>query len=435
MLGAGYRPISWLGYVGETDLFVAEREGREVLVKHLSRTHRRFDALRRQMLEEGRLAAELHHHNLVAFRAAHDTRTGLSLVFDHPGGVNVAQLTDRLGERGEAVPFDVAVHITLEAARATARVRARTNVPVRSLQPEHVLVTDRGIVMLATHRLGLIRLAVVQEESRDPDVFELGRLLFTMLVGEAPRADVPPTLSILAEEEVPDELVTIVRRATYGHDYDDVERVVADLEAWQKGGRRSVEARQIATLFWENGLLSEDVVRLLPPPSDGAGAIEAASLLPPPPVSNEFEDGPRTIAQSEWEAAMPPARLIAGAVRVTPVPQLRARTPRHASDVTALIRRRRRSGGGPPPVPTRIVVIEERALDGQVEALFDEQPPSFPLDPRDLISDLDEADVAVRPTRWWFLLGIIAFVIAGAITIGVVANTAPPKLVGTQIVD
>lgn len=423
ILGAGYAPVSWQGTVGEADIYVAERDGREVLVKHLAHNRPRYEVLRRQLLEEGKLASELKHDNLLGFRAAIESRTGVSLVFDHPGGINVARLTDVLRGRGEAVPFDVAMHITLEAARATDRVRFRTGVPVRSLAPEHVIITDRGVVMLATHQLGLIRLAVVQDEPTDPDLFALGRLFVTMLVGEKPKGKAL-LLAELAEEGVPAELVDIVLRATSPNGYVDVGEMIVDL---QRQGRR-MTSHHLARLFWENGLFSEDVVRILPPP-DIQDAITTEDFVP---IAADFDQEPTMRERSTTRrrsrrfssiSFVPPGELeIAVRASTEPDgsesctrPEIVLPTP------TPYIR------PGPYDRPPH-----ERSLGSQVRGLFDEQPPSIDVTPNDVIHDLDEP-APLRRRPWW-MLGIVAFVLALAVVVAVSPPPAPKtKLVGTKV--
>jgi serine/threonine-protein kinase len=206
-LGGRYRLVAPLGHGGTSVVWQArdERLGREVAVKLLAPRLAGDAALARRLRTEARIAARLHHPHVVAVYDAGE--------FSPPDGQPVPYVVLELVEGrplsevlqdGPLLPAD-GLRVAAQVAAALAAAHAR-GIVHRDVKPENVILTDTGAKLVD---FGIS--ATIGEADLDPDgnllctpaylaperlrggpvraacdVYGLGLLLYTSLVGEPP---------------------------------------------------------------------------------------------------------------------------------------------------------------------------------------------------------------------------------------------------------
>src|SRR5262245_11586128 len=206
-----------LGVGGMAEVFEAFRHGphgfrKRVALKRIL-PHAAADPTYVSMfIDEAALVAQLEHPNIVqVFDFGEDGRE-LYLAMELVEGTSVGRMLRIVAARGDAVPLDVALHVTLQGARALAyahRTRDTGGLPLeivhRDVSPGNLLLTRHGHVKLADFGIARTQRAERHTDARNlrgkigymspeqvngspltpkSDVFTLGIDLAEMLLGE-----------------------------------------------------------------------------------------------------------------------------------------------------------------------------------------------------------------------------------------------------------
>jgi len=146
---------------GMAEVFVARREGahgfvKRVALKRILPQYLKDPDFISMFINEARLAAHLEHPNIVQVFDFGEQDHELYLAMELIVGSNVNRLLRGVANREEAVPLDVALHITSQTARALAyahRARDAEGAPLgivhRDVSPANVLLTGTGHVKLS----------------------------------------------------------------------------------------------------------------------------------------------------------------------------------------------------------------------------------------------------------------------------------------------
>jgi serine/threonine protein kinase len=269
---AGFIPVSSIGTLGATELYLGERPSplgtRHVLLKHLPRVRRGYLALREHMIEEGRVADRLSHPNFVAFVDADEDESGFTLAYEAPRGPDLAHVVSDLAARSDALPFELIAHIVKDLARAVSYAHHEHALVLRGLCAENIVVTRDGRIEIATHRLELGNPDREPDYDESPhlapecaargdygiasDVYALGILMFTLLMGRPPAAGIDVPLEELFDEQVPERLIEVVTRSVLRNKaerYRDAVRLAAALESWLSSKKITVDDEVMASFF------------------------------------------------------------------------------------------------------------------------------------------------------------------------------------------
>ncbi|MCX5747493.1 MAG: serine/threonine-protein kinase, partial [Proteobacteria bacterium] len=248
-----YRIVQRIGRGGMAEVLEAVAVGehgfeRRVAIKRLlAPTDADADAAMyaRMFLDEARIAARLHHANIVAV-LDYGIADGLPFqVLEHVDGIDLRPL---IGIAGRPFPIALALHVCVEVGRALAYAHAVTDplgTPLglvhRDVTPGNVLVAWSGDVRLTDFGIAFAHgraektldgttkgtpLFMAPEqvlgEPIDPraDVFALGCVLHTLVVGASPQAQDDQRFQLIAGGELalsdalPEDVRAIVARAT-----------------------------------------------------------------------------------------------------------------------------------------------------------------------------------------------------------------------------
>lgn len=187
-------------------------------------------------LDEARLAARIHHPNVVPILEVGQAGNGYFLVMEYIEGETLARLLGRTASRGDRIPVRVGIKIvldTLAGLEAAHGLRdefgAPLNIVHRDVSPQNVMVgvdgtsriTDFGVARAATRltttragqlkgKLGYMAPEQAQGEDIDQraDVFAVGVILWETLTGRRlfkgkPDAPDAQTLNRLLYEPIP----------------------------------------------------------------------------------------------------------------------------------------------------------------------------------------------------------------------------------------
>mgnify|MGYP000978317023 CR=1 FL=1 len=209
-----YELIAELASGGMATVFLARLVGvagfqRMVAIKrlhpHLAREREFVD----MFLDEARLAARIHHPNVVPILEVGESERGYYLVMEYVEGDTAARLFARSAQAGKRVPHDVAVRVVLDSLaglHAAHELKDDENKPLelvhRDVSPQNILVgidgtsriTDFGVARaasrLSTTRSGQLKgkLSYMAPEQargvaidRRADVFAMGIVLWEAL--------------------------------------------------------------------------------------------------------------------------------------------------------------------------------------------------------------------------------------------------------------
>ena len=384
------------------ELFLAERAGaegarRRVVLKRILPAFARDPDFRDLFAHEARIAMQLSHANIVQVYDFEDIGDTYVLEMEYVEGCDLKTL---LRERG-TLPLAAALRVAVELLRGLDYAHRRSGadgMPLeivhRDVSPGNILLSREGEVKLTDFGLARSRerwrrsvggvkgtfefMAPEQAEGRPADaradVFAVGAILYTMLVGESPfDADGPvATLDLVREAKhvplreacatAPDEVCAVVERALAKNADDRFVSAAAMAEAIDsfahaQGLRLSAEA--LAPLVCE------------------------VAVAPAPVASTPAAAPPRVVAAHDSD---PPPLAVA---------HTRAMAPRRASRAPILIVAVRAVGAGgvaafalrrekPQPAPIA-------AVTPQPAVPLPQQPPPAP--PTEPVS----APVAARP--------------------------------------
>ena len=243
----GYRVLREIGRGGMGRVLLAERSdgrfARQVAIKVLDRSpddpdwHRRF-------LAEREILARLIHPQIVRLLDAGETRSGVPyLVMEYVQGEPLDRYL-----RAHKLPLEARVTL-FEGIAAAVAYAHQMLVAHRDIKPANVLVGDDGQPHLLDFGIARLlseqsatataaraltpRYAAPEQVAGTPgtaalDVYQLGVLLYEMLVGAPPFAqhDGPALLRAVLEEDPPPP-----GRVARGRDAIDARRIDADLDA------------------------------------------------------------------------------------------------------------------------------------------------------------------------------------------------------------
>jgi serine/threonine-protein kinase len=356
--------VEHLASGGMADVWRAETTGpegfvKEVALKVVRGEHRGDDAFVRMFVQEARLAARLHHANVVQVFDFAEVDGQHYLAMELVSGRTLREVVDRARERGVRVGLARSVHVAAEVARALAyahrvEVDGRpAGLVHRDVSPQNVLVSYEGEVKLAD--FGIARAAGAVEQTRpgtikgklaymapeqargEPvdaraDVFALGVVLWELCTGRrlfARDSDAATLAALVASdpisrpsawnEEVPPELDELVLGAV---ERDPARRIptadalaeaLAGLRLRLARGPEDVDLRALMSRLWPEG--------------EGRRAAEATAVRPAeePLRTVAFATAPAVEAAADADptelgdaptraAAAPPRSFIALAV-------------------------------------------------------------------------------------------------------------------------
>ncbi|MBX3181925.1 MAG: protein kinase [Polyangiaceae bacterium] len=189
-MGAAYLSRA-VGALGFERLVVAKR-----LLPHLMEHP---EAVRR-FLAEAKVAAALHHSNIVGVHYAGQDEDGYFIVYDYVEGAALDELVERLALRGSPLPIPVMLRIALDAltglhAAHTAKDHAGRplNILHRDISPENLLVGRDGVTRVLDFGIAKSAVASVTTDQN----YLLGKLMY-MAPEYLSRAPVGPSLDVYA---------------------------------------------------------------------------------------------------------------------------------------------------------------------------------------------------------------------------------------------
>jgi serine/threonine-protein kinase len=412
-----YRLVRRLALGGMAEIFLARREGpegfaRDLVVKRILPHLAADGAFVQMFLDEARLAAQLHHPNVVHVYDFGEADESYYLAMELIRGVDLRALIDRaaaVAERGGApggMPPHHAAKIGSFVCEGLAHAHAKGAVH-RDVTPSNVLLSFDGAVKLADFGIAKAEQDLERRESTGhgvvkgkhaylspeqargerldarSDLFNVGILLFEGLLGEPlyPQEDRRKAKWLAAKGRVPglerlgrvpEPLAEVVRRALAPRPddrYPDALALRADLEAFLRAWPEPSDAvelgRYVRALFPD--VLEDETPR-------AAGTVPATAALTaaaPPPVGVPLAPAPAEPTTEPTERTGPTTEPLGPATEPTgPTTERRSR-----SGPAAAWRRRRALGwalGG---------VGLLAAVGALAFALWPEAPPRTP--PRD----------------------------------------------------
>jgi len=237
--GGRYEKIAEIASGGMATVYLGRALGaagfeRLVAIKEMHRHIASEDEFVEMFLDEARLAARIHHPNVVATLDVGSDQDGLFLVMEFVEGPSLQQMLKHLHrQRGEKLPIDIALRIfldALEGLHAAHELTGEGGAPLhlvhRDVSPQNVLVSTDGIAKLTdfgvaraesrlfTTKAGNIKgkvpymapeQATAKPVDRRTDVFAAGSVLWEMLAGKRLiKADSEVAMIFQVTEVVPD---------------------------------------------------------------------------------------------------------------------------------------------------------------------------------------------------------------------------------------
>lgn len=210
-----------LGVGGMGEVWMGRREAlggaaREVAIKLLSAERASNAEARRMFLDEARLSMLLRNSNIVQVHDVAETSDGTCyMVLEFIEGLNLAELSDKMRQAGEAMPDSITAYIIGEVLKGLAHAHElrhegqHKTVVHRDVSPHNVMVSvygevkimDFGIARVASedtsgvHVKGKLRYMPPEQlrgETREPtlDLFAVGAMLHELLDGVKFRSNV-----------------------------------------------------------------------------------------------------------------------------------------------------------------------------------------------------------------------------------------------------
>ena len=321
-------------------------------------------------LDEAKILSQLSHPDIIVTREFGVTESARYIAMELLLGRSMMDMFDRVAEREERMPIDLAAHVVMRVARALAYahdLKSEAGAPLhvihRDVNPTNIFLTYDGHVKLIDFGLaksasrlarsgeGIVKGKVpylspeqIEEKpfDRRADIYSLGASLWEMTTGRRlfKRATDVQTIRAIREHDIPDPrtfvegiypdaLWTIVKRALERDPekrYANGAEMAADLDAFlQKHGRKgdmtNVLAAWIEELFpgerskQEAWLATVSAVR----PSESKKTMAPPAPIPaidkpPPPPEPEPQSAPEKApdaATIEKEKKHPIAALLA----------------------------------------------------------------------------------------------------------------------------
>jgi serine/threonine protein kinase len=315
---------------GMAELYLAKAIGIEgfekpVVLKRIKNEHASDGEYIRMFLDEARLAATMHHPNIVqVFDIGQGATTrDYFYAMEYVDGPDVHRILKTQLARGGPLPLSHAITIAMGVAAGLHHAHERTNaesdplgVVHRDVSPSNVLVSREGCVKICDFgiaqgehrssitRVGLLKgkLAYMSPEQcrgepldRRSDIFSLGILLYELTVGERPFphvTDVALAVRIASEDapsprtriaDYPRDLERIVLRALARDRTDrhpDARAFQVELEALARD--RQLECSPLA--------LSDYIARVFGGRSEPGFVDENATTTAPGPTIQEAQE-------------------------------------------------------------------------------------------------------------------------------------------------
>ncbi len=369
-----YHPIAVLGHGGMGTVYLAASHGpanftKLVVVKELQPELADDPEFRTMFLDEARLAARLHHPNIVHTFEVVDEGNQLFIVMEYLDGQPFSRVRQRLDAMDQKVRCSlvrmladslVGLH---HAHELTDYSGARLNVVHRDVSPQNLFVTyageakvvDFGVAKVADasarSRAGVVRgkltyMAPEQAQGipvdRRADIFAAGVMLWEIAAGRRMwkglediilgRLNVGNIPSLRGEcPEAPDAMVRIVDRAVAARRedrYPTAAAFQADLEEYLSGVAGAPSSRRVGALISEvfateraamRGLIEEQMRQLLTPDGlqnslpliDERGGTGSTAVAGPPVVTaSQAWNKSTSLSQRVARSGLPPGTFI-----------------------------------------------------------------------------------------------------------------------------
>jgi len=353
-----YEVIRTLARGSLTDLLLGRATGeagfqRHVAIKQLREEHAQDAACLEMFVNEARIAAALHHHNIVQVTDIGDEAGKPYFAMEYVHGIDLRTLLTHLGKKGEQLPLQHVVAIVASAAAALHHAheqKAPDGSPLgivhRQVTPANVLVgfdgnvklVDFGIAKAAIKRIqtgvGVLKGSapyMAPEQcagrtvDRRSDIFALGIVLFELATvrrlfkgenefltmsavvnAEVPRPsqyrrDVPPDLEVIMLKALArDPLARYQTAADMANALDKVARSVG------VGASTTALANYLKLQFGERKepWLSEGQPQVDPEPTQIDFDGNATGLAPPPSEALKSNAIPKTLAATKSSPIM-----------------------------------------------------------------------------------------------------------------------------------
>jgi serine/threonine protein kinase len=320
---------------GMAEIFRASTEGpdgaeRTVAIKRILPERARNVEFMGMFLNEARIAATLHHPNVIEAYDFGSENGAYYLAMEYLRGQDTRRIVHGLAKSGQKLPLEIAIAAAIGIATGLHYVHERLDkngnplgLVHRDVSPQNIFLTTSGGVKLvdfgvakAVHRVsdtlsGTIKGKVTYMSpeqvradrlDRRSDIFSLSIVLWELTVGRRLFEGVSEAMVMNAIEKLdaprpsqmapryPADLEAIVMKGLSRHRgqrYQSAEEMRADLEAFAREHKLDVSARRVAAF-----------VRSLPVESDEAGP---------------------TAAQIEWQRALRRAQASDGKPTPTPL--------------------------------------------------------------------------------------------------------------------
>lgn len=369
-----YQVVDRLGDSAMSELFLAHRVSqygfiRSVALKRIKRNQSDYKQLQRMLLDEARATALFAHPNLVGLLDVGEDPSGIFLALEYVNGTDLAHVNQRLRNRKEALPFELACFVLVEVLRGVHHAHSAVDhdgKPLgavhRDINPSNILVAKSGHVKLAN--FGVVRMRERIQANTEPglvkgryaylapeyiagedcavqaDIYAAGIILFEMLSGrecftggtayevmwKIVNKGVP--MYRLQREGVPEGLQRIVQRATAADPerrYNTARDMANALEAWLMRSGRHATSWMLSVFFDRHELFPEGEKRFSAPsrasslPSEMAKpSLRSKPRIPSPAVDAPPADSapvsldipaPRTGSFTDAKATPPPPEI------------------------------------------------------------------------------------------------------------------------------
>jgi serine/threonine-protein kinase len=208
-----YEPLLKIASGGTAAVYVGTAAGalgfRQLVAIKIPHAHLADDpAFRAALVEEARIAARLHHANVVDVRDVEVDEGGVQLVMDYVEGASLSELVRAWAKEPPPRPAAVAIRIVLDACeglRALHELTGDDGAPLglvhRDVSPANVLVGLDGVARIADFGLAKSLLSVERTTSEGVLRGKLGYMAPEYIRGKAidPRIDVFATGTVLWE--------------------------------------------------------------------------------------------------------------------------------------------------------------------------------------------------------------------------------------------
>lgn len=214
-----YVLVREIGRGGFASVWLARRQGpggfeSRVAIKLIRIEFRTDPSFQKMFIDEAKLAAAIHHPNVVSIFELGEVDDVLYLVMEYIPGRPLSILRNAMTVAGKTMPAGIVMRIIadtcagLHAAHELSREGKPLGVIHRDVSPQNILVSDKGIVKLIDfgvakanerlaadttdgHTKGKLRYmapeqALAREVDRRADIWAAGAVAFDLLEGHAP---------------------------------------------------------------------------------------------------------------------------------------------------------------------------------------------------------------------------------------------------------